>query len=205
MYYSKGLLIVISGPSGVGKGTVCRELVKQNTTDIEISVSATTRKPRDGEIQGVSYHFKSKNEFEDMIKLEQFLEYAKVYDNYYGTPKAYVMDRLKKGNDIVLEIDTQGAMQVKRNFPEGIFIFIMPPSFEELKRRIIDRGTETKEDIKKRLRSTYEEVKLARNYDYVVFNDEVSSAVEKIYSIISAEKCRVNRYSFDFIGFKEEL
>lgn len=205
MYYSKGLLIVISGPSGVGKGTICKTLIKKDIHNIELSVSATTRKPRNGEVDSISYYFKEKHEFEEMIRLKQFIEYAKVYDNYYGTPKTYVMDKLEKGKNIILEIDIQGAMQVKRNFKEGVFIFIMPPSFHELKKRIIGRGTETKQDIKKRLRCAYEEVQQVKNYDYVVINDDVDKAAEKIYSIINAEKCRLNRYSFDFSEFKEEL
>lgn len=201
----KGLLIVISGPSGVGKGTICKALMEKNINNVELSVSATTRKPRNGEVEGINYYFKSEYEFEEMIKHRQLLEYAKVYDNYYGTPRDYVLDKLKEGTDIILEIDTQGAMEVKRNFKEGIFIFIMPPSFHELKKRIINRGTESEGDIKKRLRCAFEEVQQTNNYDYIVINDDIHKAVEKITCIIHAEKCRLCRYKIDFSEFEEEL
>lgn len=201
----EGLLIVISGPSGVGKGTICKELIRENINNIELSVSATTRKPRNGESEGISYYFKGKDEFEEMIKDGQFLEYAKVYDNYYGTPKAQVINKLKEGKDIILEIDTQGAMQVKRNFKEGIFIFIMPPSYQELKKRIINRGTESEDDIKKRLKCAFLEIERVNNYDYIVVNDVIDKAVSKIDCIIHAEKCRLCRYNIDFSEFKEEL
>lgn len=202
---NEGLLIVISGPSGVGKGTICKELIRKNINNIELSVSATTRKPRSGESEGISYYFKGKDEFEEMIKDGQFLEYAKVYDNYYGTPKAQVINKLKEGKDIILEIDTQGAMQVKRNFKEGIFIFIMPPSYQELKKRIINRGTESEDDIKKRLKCAFLEIERVSNYDYIVVNDDIDKAVSKIDCIIHAEKCRLCRYNIDFSEFKEEL
>lgn len=201
----EGLLVVISGPSGVGKGTICKELMKKSINNIELSVSTTTRKPRNGEVEGISYYFRGKHEFEEMIKYGQFLEYAKVYNNYYGTPKAQVLSKLKEGRDIILEIDTQGAMQVKRNFKEGVFIFIMPPSFNELKKRITSRGTESEQDIKKRLRCAFEEIKQVNNYDYVVVNDDIDKAVKKIDCIIHAEKCRLCRYQIDFSEFKEEL
>lgn len=201
----KGMLIVISGPSGVGKGTICNSLIKKNLNNVELSISATTRKPRDGEIEGISYYFKGKHEFEEMIKHDEFLEYAKVYDNYYGTPKNHVFNRLKEGINIILEIDTQGAMQVKRNFNEGIFIFIMPPSFYELKKRIINRGTESNKDIKKRLKSAFKEIHEVKNYDYVVINDDVDKAIERIKCILNAEKYRTSRYQIDFSEFKEEF
>lgn len=205
MIDNKGLLIVISGPSAVGKGTICKELMKKNISNLELSVSATTRKPRQGEIDGVNYFFKGKEAFETMMECGEFLEYARVYDNYYGTPKKNVLDRIGHGKDIILEIDIQGAKQVRENYKDGIFIFIMPPSFEELKNRIMKRGTETQKDINKRMTCAFEEVQQARFYNYIVVNDDLKNAVEKIYCIINAEKCRLSRYHVDFSEFKEEL
>lgn len=187
-----GLLIVISGPSGVGKGTVCKRLLSDNDM-ISLSVSATTRKARTGEVDKISYFFISKEEFEDMVEKEEFLEYAYVHGNYYGTPKKYVLDKIEKGQDVLLEIDIQGALKVKDIYPEGVFIFIMPPSMEELKKRIVNRGTETEEAIAKRLEAAYKEIQYVFKYDYVVFNDKIESAVNKIESILDAEKCKVNR------------
>jgi guanylate kinase len=146
-----GLLIVISGPSGAGKGTICRELLRSSNGNLELSVSATTRKPRESETEGVNYFFKDKAEFVKMAEAGEFIEYAKVHDNYYGTPKKYVVDKLEEGKSVILEIDVQGGMKVKHVFPEAVFVFIMPPSFEELKTRIAGRGTDTEQDIGKRM------------------------------------------------------
>lgn len=201
---SKGLLIIISGPSGAGKGTVCKELMSMQLSELEVSVSATTRKPRPGELEGISYFFKEKEEFIQMIDQNEFIEYAQVYDNYYGTPRSHVQNKLDKGKDVILEIDIQGAMQVKKNNPEGVFVFIMPPSFEELKHRIISRGTETQNDILKRLHEAYKEVCSSRNYDYIVINDDVHLAAEKVRSIITAEKCKLKRCKIDYNSYKEE-
>lgn len=188
----KGLLIVISGPSGTGKGTICKSL-RQHNPEIEVSISATTRKPRTGEIDGRDYFFKTKDEFEKMIESNELIEYAQVYDSYYGTPKQYVKDKLLGGNDVILEIDIQGALKIKDKFEEGVFIFIVPPSMKELKRRIEGRGTESEEAIMKRFQSAYQELNFISRYNYVVINDEVETAVHRIESIITAEKCRVDR------------
>lgn len=189
---NKGLLVVISGPSGAGKGTVCREYLKTHRETI-LSISVTTRHPRKGEKDGVSYFFRDKATFESMVENDEFLEYASVYDNYYGTPKEYVFRHLEQGRDVILEIDIQGALQVKKNFPEGVFIFIMPPSMKELKRRIVSRGTETQEAIIKRFKSAYDEINYIDQYNYVVVNDTVKNAAKKIEAIVIAEKSRVDR------------
>ena len=188
----KGLLIVISGPSGAGKGTICREWLEKHPEAV-LSVSATTRAPRPGEKDGVNYFFKTHKEFQEMIENGEFLEYAKVYDNYYGTPRKYVQQQLMSGKDVILEIDIQGALKVKERFDEGVFIFIVPPTMEELKKRIVKRGTESPEAILKRFNSAFEELNFITRYNYVVINDKVDDAVSKIEAILTAEKCRVDR------------
>jgi|SRR3712207_3956727 len=200
---NKGLLIVISGPSGTGKGTVCKELLKREP--FWISISATTRQPRVGEIDGKSYYFLTKEEFKKKIELKEFLEYAEVYGNFYGTPKDKVMEVLNQGKDVILEIDIQGALKVKENYPEGVFIFILPPSMEELKNRITNRGTETEESLMTRFKSAYKEINYVSKYNYAVVNDEVVNAVDKIKSIINAEKCRVDRMKEYIFDSKEGL
>jgi guanylate kinase len=188
----KGLLIVISGPSGAGKGTICKELLKQQK-NLEISVSATTRDPRNGEKEGINYYFINKENFLDMIGNNEFLEYAKVYDNYYGTPKKQVLEKMEQGIDVILEIDIQGASQVRANYPEGIYIFVVPPSLKELKKRITDRGTENPEQMNKRMNCAYEEIRNATKYSYIVINDTVPVAAKQVSAIITAEKCRSER------------
>ena len=188
----KGLLLVISVPSGAGKGTICKELLGRNK-DINLSISATTREPRVGEVEGVNYFFLEKEKFLDMRENNEFLEHAEVYSNYYGTPKKYVLDKLEQGKDVLLEIDIEGALKINEIYPDGVFIFIMPPSMDELKNRIEKRGTETKESMLNRLNCAYNEIEFVFKYDYAVLNDEVDTAVDKIHSIIKAEKCKVNR------------
>lgn len=199
----KGVLIVLSGPSGAGKGTLCKELLKRN--DFWLSVSATTRSPRDGEIEGKNYYFVNREDFLHRIEQGDFLEYAEVYGNFYGTPKSNVLDELDKGNDVILEIDIQGALRVKESYPGGVFIFILPPSMEELKQRIIRRGSETQESLMTRFKSAYQEINYISKYNYAVVNDIVEVAVNKIESIITAEKCRVDRIKEDILDSKEGL
>jgi guanylate kinase len=189
----KGLLIVLSGPSGVGKGTVRKELFSQPDTAFEYSVSATTRLPREGETNGVDYFFKSREEFEEMIKQDQLLEYAEFVGNYYGTPVEYVRQTLDAGKDVFLEIEVQGASQVRRKFPEGLFIFLAPPSLSELENRIVTRGTETEDIIKGRMRAAREEIEMMELYDYVVENDHVENAADRVKAIVVAEHCRRER------------
>lgn len=189
---SRGLLIVVSGPSGTGKGTVCGELLAQ-TPELAYSISATTRKPREGEVDGKNYYFMDKAAFEKMIEEGGFLEYANVYGNYYGTPIGKIEERLAAGEDILLEIDTQGALNVMKKCPDGLFIFLLPPSIGDLERRIRGRGSETAESLAKRLGAAKEEIAIGRQYGYVVVNDTVKRAVERIKSIMVAEHCRVDK------------
>lgn len=187
----KGLLILISGPSGTGKGTVC-DLLRKNHPEISYSISATTRQPRPGEQDGVNYYFYDKEKFRQMIDAGELLEWAEVYGNYYGTPKQKVLDRLNAGDDILLEIDTQGALNVMQAMPEGLFIFLLPPSLEELANRLKGRGTETEESLQRRLGAAVDEIKIAHNYRYVVVNDKVEAAEKAIAGIIEAEHHRTD-------------
>lgn len=188
----KGMLIVLSGPSGAGKGTVCSRLLEKNP-NIALSISYTTRTPRPGEKDGVNYFFTDKETFEKMIKEGCFLEWANVYNNYYGTPRKFVEERINNGQDVILEIDIQGAKQIRQTWEDAVFIFILPPDLEELKRRIEKRGSETEESMRLRLMCALEELKALSSYDYVIVNDDLEKAVEKLQAIIIAEKCRVYR------------
>lgn len=191
---SKGFLLVISGPSGCGKGTVSQALLQRNK-DIVFSVSATTRKPRPEEVNGVNYFFLEKDEFENTVEEGGFLEHAYVHTNYYGTPKDFVLEEVEKGEIVLLEIDVQGALQVKKNFKNVVFVFLLPPTMAELKNRIIKRGTETPEDIEVRLQNAFKELDFVGEYDYFVVNDIIEDAVLNIENIIAAEKLRVKRHA----------
>jgi guanylate kinase len=190
---NKGLLLIISGPSGCGKGTVCKALLERNP-EIKLSISATTREVRVGEKEGVTYFYKTKDEFEQMIKNDELLEYVKGYsDQYYGTPKEYVAEQLDEGNVIFLEIEMKGALNVKSKLPETVTIFLAPPSLEELHRRLVERGRESAELIEERFNQAKYEMTFAPKYDYIVVNDTVDQAVERIKTIIAAEKFAVCR------------
>ncbi|EEB36394.1 guanylate kinase [Anaerococcus hydrogenalis] len=193
----KGFLLVISGPSGVGKGTVLHDLMNTQK-NLVYSVSVTTRKQRPGEIEGVSYFFKSHEEFEKMIEEDKFLEFAKVHDNYYGTPKEFVEEKINEGKIVILEIDVQGALNVKKNIDNGVYIFLAPPSLSELKNRIVNRGTETESDINLRMSNAKKELSYIKNYDYLVVNDHLNSAINLVNEIINAEKHRVFRENINF-------
>ena len=192
-FKERGLLIVLSGPSGVGKGTVCRALREEEDNNLQYSVSATTRKPREGEFEGVHYFFKSREEFERMIEQKELLEHAEFVGNYYGTPVEWVRETLESGQDVILEIEVQGAFQVKELLPEAVFLFLAPPSLQELRNRLIGRGTESEEVIKQRLLVAREEIELMDAYDYVVTNDEVDKAIDRIKAIVTAEHCKRER------------
>ncbi len=193
--YNKGLLIVISGPSGAGKGTVCKELMKRY--NYNISVSATTRSPREGEVDGVNYYFLDKNTFEQKLNNNEFLEYAEVYGNYYGTLKSGVEERLNKGENIILEIDIQGTLQVQKVYKNAVYIFLLPPSISELKNRILKRGSETESSFNIRFSSVSEELKYMSSYDYAVINDDLDSAVNNVHSIINTEMNRISRINLE--------
>ena len=193
MYKKRGLLIVLSGPSGVGKGTVRKELFTQPNTNYEYSVSMTTRGPREGEVDGTDYFFKSREEFEKLIEANKLLEYAEYVGNYYGTPLDYVNETLDAGRDVFLEIEVVGAAQVRAIAPDGLFIFLAPPSLSALEDRLIGRGTETTEVIQSRVLKAREELEMMNLYDYVVENDEVQNACDRINAIVTAEHCRRER------------
>ncbi|WP_413525867.1 guanylate kinase [Latilactobacillus curvatus] len=190
---NRGMLIVLSGPSGVGKGTVRQAMLEDEFRDFHYSVSMTTRKPRPGEQDGVDYYFVSKEEFEQEIANDGMLEYAQYVDNYYGTPMKYVNQTLDSGRDVLLEIEVQGAMQVREKCPDGVFIFLTPPDLLELRNRIQKRSTDDQATIDKRMQKAADEIKMMENYDYAVVNDEIPNAVQRIEKIIESEHLRVPR------------
>ena len=194
----RGMLIVLSGPSGVGKGTVRKEIFSQEGNNFDYSISMTTRQMRPGEVDGKDYYFVSKEEFEKEIADGGMLEYAQYVDNYYGTPLKYVNEMLDAGKDVFLEIEVKGAMQVREKVSDGLFIFLTPPDLMELRQRIINRGTDDLETIVKRMEKAKDEIEMMQNYDYAVVNDEVAKAAEKIKTIIRAERWRVKRFLPDY-------
>ena len=197
---TKGLLIVVSGPSGAGKDTIVNKVV-ESMKNIKVSVSMTTREPREKEVEGKDYYFVTKEKFEECIKNDELLEYATVHNNqYYGTPKAKIEEDINKGISVILVIDIQGALKIKEKIKEALFIFIMPPSMEVLKERLIARKTETKDKILERFKTAYKEINEYKKYNYIVVND-----VDKVESIIKAEKCRVDRIEDIYLNNKEEF
>ncbi|HPU42225.1 MAG TPA: guanylate kinase [Acetivibrio clariflavus] len=190
--FREGLLVVVSGPSGTGKGTVL-SCIRQKESSIKFSVSVTTREPRSGEVDGVNYFFKTTEEFEAMIENGELIEWVKYCDNYYGTPKKYVEDTIKSGYDCLLEIEVEGALNIKKIYPDCVSIFILPPSFEELRRRIESRGTEKPEVIEKRMEKALKEMNYVDRYDYVVVNDDIEKAVDSIRYILASEKLKFSR------------
>ncbi|MEK3887029.1 guanylate kinase [Bacillus sp. FSL K6-3431] len=199
----KGLLIVLSGPSGVGKGTVREAVFSRSDAKFEYSISMTTRKPRQGEVDGVDYFFKSREEFEQLIAEGKLLEHAEYVGNYYGTPVDYVKDTLDSGKDVFLEIEVQGAKQVREKIPEGLFIFLMPPSLNELESRIVGRGTESVDLIHNRMEAARKEIELMSLYDFIVENDNVDLAVDRINAIVQAEHLRSERIAGKYIKMLE--
>lgn len=199
-----GKLFVFSGPSGAGKGTICKKLLEENK-ELALSISMTTRAPREGEVEGVSYYFTDKETFKKCIEAGELLEYAEVYGNFYGTPKNAVVEKLEKGIDVILEIDMQGALKVKENYPNGVFVFILPPSMAELRKRLTGRGTETEDAIELRLGETLKELSYIEKYDYCVVNGELDEAVARVKSIVVAEHSKVAFTAEELIAsYKEE-
>lgn len=189
-----GLLIVVSGPSGAGKGTIC-DALRERFPNIQYSISMTTREPRPGEKDGINYYFTDNSHFESLLEEDAFLEHAKVYDHYYGTPKKYVYQMLSQGSHVMLEIDIQGAMQVKEKYPQGVFIYIVPPSRDVLEKRLRGRHTDSDEVIAARLAKARNELEWIDKYDYVIVNDNLDEAIQKAEAILKAEGCKVMRNS----------
>ena len=188
---TQGVLLIISGPSGSGKGTVVDALCKRE--NFSLSISATTRAPREYEVDGVHYFFHTKEEFVRMREHNELLEWAEFCGNYYGTPRKYVTEQLAQGKNVILEIEVQGALQIKKLYPDGVLVFLMPPNLEELGRRLTNRGTEDKDTINRRIHRALEEMELAKEYDYVVINDTVDQATEDLLSIVQAERMKCCR------------
>lgn len=200
----KGILIVVSGFSGAGKGTIMKEVMKQYD-NYALSISATTRSPRAGEEEGREYFFRTVEEFEKMIAKDELIEYAKYVDNYYGTPRPYVEEQLEAGKDVILEIEIQGALKVKEKFPETLLLFVTPPNAAELRNRLVGRGTETMEVIDSRMKRAGEEAEGMDKYDYLIVNDDLQEAVEELHSIIQGEHRRSFRNKEFIDRMKEEL
>lgn len=201
----KGILIVVSGFSGSGKGTLMKELLIRYPDTYALSISATTRSPREGEVDGREYFFVSKDEFEKMIAKGELIEYAKYVENYYGTPRDYVEKKLDEGKDVILEIEIQGALNVKKMFPDTLLLFVTPPSAEELKKRLVGRGTETMDVIESRMDRACEEAQGMENYDYLIVNDSLDRCVEEMHSIIQGEHRRSSRNCEFMKEIKQDL
>jgi guanylate kinase len=200
----KGNLVVISGPSGTGKGTIIKEVMNKNK-NIWYSVSATSRSKRPGEEEGINYYYMSVSDFKSKIEDNYFLEYTEYNGNYYGTPKKNIGDNLNSGKDVILEIEINGALNIKEMIPDAIFVFILPPSLEELKNRLEGRGTETKDKIFDRFKAAYREINEVTKYNYVVVNDNLNEAIEKVDAIFKAERCRVDRIEEIYLNSEEEF
>lgn len=199
-----GVLMIVSGFSGAGKGTLMKKLLESHD-NYALSISMTTRSPRPGEVHGKHYFFVGKDEFEKTIAEEGLIEYAQYCGNYYGTPKAYVEQCLKEGKDVILEIEIQGALKVKKKFPEAVLVFVTPPSAGELRNRLIGRGTETEDVINSRLSRAIEEAKGIEHYDYIVVNDELERCMEDIHAIVTAAHCKADRSISIIKGISKEL
>ena len=202
---NKGILIVVSGFSGAGKGTLMKELLTRYPDTYALSISATTRAPREGEVDGREYFFVSKDEFEKMIAKDKLIEYAKYVENYYGTPRDYVENKLEEGRDVILEIEIQGALNIKKLFPDTLLLFVTPPNAEELKKRLVGRGTETMDVIESRMNRACEEAEGMDRYDYLIVNDDLDECVEEMHRIIQGEHCRSFRNAKFMKEIKEDL
>ena len=200
---NKGILVVVSGFSGAGKGTVMKELMRRSA-NYALSVSVTTRAPRPGEEDGREYFFRTKEEFEQLIREDALIEYAGYVDNYYGTPRSYVEQKLEEGKDVILEIEIQGAMKVKEKNPETLLVFVTPPTVEELKRRLEGRGTEKADVIASRLSRAAEEAEGMDAYDYILINDDLDECVERMHALIQSEHFRMSRNTEFINRIKEE-
>ena len=193
MQTNRGILLVLSGFSGSGKGTVVKEVMKKYSDTYALSISATSRQPRPGERDGIEYFFKTREEFEEMIAKDELVEYAQYVSNYYGTPKAYVEEQLAAGKDVILEIEIQGALKIKKKFPDTLLLFMTPPSAGELKDRLVGRGTEAMDVVESRLARAVEEAQGIEEYDYLIVNDDLDECVERFHQIVSNEHYRVSR------------
>ena len=201
----KGILAVVSGFSGAGKGTLMKALLSEHADQYALSISATTRGPREGEVDGREYFFKTKEQFEQMIAEDALIEHACYVGNYYGTPKSYVMEQLEAGKNVILEIEIQGALAVKKKFPDTLLLFVTPPSAQELERRLRGRGTETDEVIKSRLKRAVEEAEFMDRYDYILVNDELETCVREMHELMQAQRHKTSQNQ-EFIGeMKEDL